>query len=66
VARELAAATGRPGAEIEAIEMSAAGLRARRPKFAALSCAKLAAAGVPMPPWQDAIARYAKRALANC
>jgi dTDP-4-dehydrorhamnose reductase len=33
-------------------------LRASRPQFAALSNAKLAAAGYTMPPWQDAIARY--------
>lgn len=36
-------------------------LKASRPQFAALSPAKLAAAGVPMPPWQDAIRRYLAR-----
>jgi dTDP-4-dehydrorhamnose reductase len=33
-------------------------LRAPRPVYAALSNAKLAAAGIAMPTWQDAIARY--------
>jgi dTDP-4-dehydrorhamnose reductase len=33
-------------------------MRAARPKYCALSNAKLAAAGVAMPPWQDAIGRY--------
>jgi dTDP-4-dehydrorhamnose reductase len=33
-------------------------LRAPRPMYAALSNAKLAAAGIPMPTWQDALARY--------
>lgn len=63
VARELAAVAGRPHATIEAVEMAGVGLKARRPKFAALSGAKLAAAGIVMPRWQDAIARYAKRVL---
>ena len=33
-------------------------LRAPRPRYCALSNAKLAAAGVPMPTWQDALSRY--------
>src|SRR5437660_1032147 len=33
-------------------------LRAQRPQFCALSNDKLRAAGVAMPPWQDAVARY--------
>ena len=33
-------------------------LRADRPQFCALSNEKLRAAGVGMPPWQDALARY--------
>ena len=36
-------------------------LVAPRPMFAALSNAKLQAAGIPMPSWQDALARYAVR-----
>lgn len=38
--------------------MSDAGLLAPRPKFAALSNEKLAAQGVAMPTWQDALRRY--------
>jgi len=33
-------------------------MRARRPQYAALANDKLARAGIPMPPWQDALARY--------
>jgi dTDP-4-dehydrorhamnose reductase len=33
-------------------------MKARRPQYAALSNAKLAAAGVVMPTWQDALRRY--------
>jgi dTDP-4-dehydrorhamnose reductase len=33
-------------------------LRAQRPKFCALDNSKLAAAGFPMPPWQDAVRRW--------
>jgi len=36
-------------------------LRAPRPRFCALSNDKLAAAGVPMPTWQDALRRYLSR-----
>jgi dTDP-4-dehydrorhamnose reductase len=36
-------------------------LRAKRPRFCALSNAKLAAAGVSMPTWQDALARHIAR-----
>jgi dTDP-4-dehydrorhamnose reductase len=40
------------------VTMADVPLRAKRPRFCALSNAKLAAAGVPMPPWQDALARH--------
>lgn len=33
-------------------------LRARRPRYSALSNTKLAAAGVPMPHWRDALGRF--------
>lgn len=36
-------------------------LRAPRPRYCALSNAKLAAAGVSMPTWQDALSRYLSR-----
>ena len=35
-------------------------LRAPRPRFRALSNRKLAAVGVEMPHWRDAVARYAR------
>ena len=38
--------------------MAAATLVAPRPRFCALSNARLAAAGFAMPPWQDALARW--------
>ena len=40
------------------IAMAEAGLRAARPRYCALSARKLAAAGFPMPPWQDAVRRW--------
>jgi dTDP-4-dehydrorhamnose reductase len=40
------------------IRMADAKLRAARPLYSALSNAKLASAGIPMPDWRDAIARY--------
>ncbi len=36
-------------------------LKACRPLFCALSNSKLASVGIPMPTWQDAVARYASR-----
>jgi dTDP-4-dehydrorhamnose reductase len=57
--QQLAAAAGRPDANIRPTLMADAKLKPPRPRFAALSNAKLAAAGITMPPWQDAIARYA-------
>lgn len=61
LSRELARLIGKPDAAIEDIRMADAGLLANRPLFAALSNAKLLAAGVPMPTWQDALARYARK-----
>ena len=58
LARELAAIVNRPGAPIAEVPMSDAGLTAPRPKFAALSNAKLAGSGIAMPTWQDALRRY--------
>ncbi len=58
VAHELARLAGRTNAPIVEVSVADVALRAPRPKAAALSNAKLAAAGVVMPPWQDALARY--------
>ncbi len=44
---------------IRGITLDELNLRAPRPRFCALSNRKLAAAGVEMPHWRDAVARYA-------
>ncbi len=64
LAHEVARLAGRPDAPIVDIAMRDAGLLAPRPQFAALSNRKLAAAGVPMPTWQDALQRYIGARLA--
>jgi dTDP-4-dehydrorhamnose reductase len=58
IARELAAIANKPEAAIRDVEVAAVTLAAPRPKFAALSNGKLAALGIAMPPWQDALRRY--------
>ena len=44
---------------ISGITLDELELRAPRPRFCALSNRRLAAAGVAMPHWRDAVARYA-------
>jgi dTDP-4-dehydrorhamnose reductase len=61
VARELARLEGRPGAPIVEVPMAEAGLPVPRPRFAALSNRKLTAAGIELPAWTDALARYVRR-----
>jgi len=61
LARELARIVDSPDAQIVDVPMKDAALLANRPQYAALSNAKLTAAGIPMPTWQDALARYVKR-----
>lgn len=48
------------GAElrIRAVTLETAALRAARPRYCALSPARLASLGIVMPTWQDALARY--------
>lgn len=61
VARALAEALGRDAqALVEPSAFDPAAYPARRPTFAALSNAALAAHGVVLPTWQDAIGRYAR------
>jgi dTDP-4-dehydrorhamnose reductase len=43
---------------LRAVSVSEVTLKAKRPKFAALSNAKLAAAGIPMPTWESALERH--------
>lgn len=57
VGLEIARVKGVPP-RLERISVADVPLKAPRPIFAALSPAKLASAGVPMPTWQDAISRY--------
>ena len=40
------------------VTLDTAGLKARRPRYCALSNAKLASIGIVMPTWQDALGRY--------
>lgn len=59
VAVELAGHLGVAPA-VRGITLEERKLRAPRPRFCALSNRKLAAAGVEMPHWRDAVARYAR------
>jgi dTDP-4-dehydrorhamnose reductase len=43
------------------VTLASMALPAKRPVYSALSNAKLAAAGVPMPTWQDALRRHLER-----
>jgi dTDP-4-dehydrorhamnose reductase len=45
-------------AQLEPVTMDQVRLKAPRPRYCALSNAKLAAAGFPMPHWTDALARW--------
>ncbi|MEZ5290831.1 MAG: NAD(P)-dependent oxidoreductase [Vicinamibacterales bacterium] len=66
VIRTLAAGLGAdPDAQVEPVPFDASAFPARRPKYAALSNAALAAHGVTMPTWQDAIRRYARSLTAK-
>jgi dTDP-4-dehydrorhamnose reductase len=56
-ARELARQLGLP-ATLTPVRMGDMALRAARPQYCALSNAKLLAAGVRMPAWQDGLARH--------
>jgi dTDP-4-dehydrorhamnose reductase len=57
VAREAARVLG-VAPRLVPITMDKLNLRARRPRFCALSVRKLAAAGFSMPPWPDALRRW--------
>ena len=59
VATELAARLGAE-ADIHGVTLDDLDLRAPRPRFCALSNRRLAAVGVEMPHWRDALARYAR------
>lgn len=57
VAEEAARLLGRP-LNATPLTLATAKLMAPRPRYCALSPARLAAAGIVMPPWQDALRRY--------
>lgn len=57
IAAYAAEATGTP-LRITPLTLETAALVAKRPRYCALSNAKLAAAGIVMPSWQDALRRY--------
>jgi dTDP-4-dehydrorhamnose reductase len=57
IAEHAAALLGRP-LRMRPLTLETAVLRARRPRYCAMSNAKLAAAGVPMPHWRDALAEF--------
>ena len=61
IGHEIARLLDRPATALRPVEVSEVALKARRPRFAALSNAKLASAGFTMPTWQDALARYLER-----
>ena len=54
----VAATTGADPALLEPVRVADVRMRAPRPQYCALSNAKLAAAGVPMPTWQNALERH--------
>jgi dTDP-4-dehydrorhamnose reductase len=62
-ALELARVTGFES-KFRVLKMRDVSMRARRPQFCALANDKLDQAGIHMPPWQDAVARYAVDMLA--
>lgn len=47
-------------ARVERVRLADVAMPAERPRFSALSNAKLAAAGIPMPAWQEALVRSLK------
>jgi dTDP-4-dehydrorhamnose reductase len=56
--REIALRGGWDERLLVPVRAAAVALKAKRPQFAALSSGKLAAAGVAMPDWRDAVGRY--------
>jgi dTDP-4-dehydrorhamnose reductase len=60
IAAEIARLLAKP-ANLVPITVDTAGLRARRPRYSALASTRLMAAGIRMPPWQDALARHLSR-----
>lgn len=62
IALSIQAWSGHAGATIEPVRAASVSLRARRPRFGALSNARLLDAGIPMPTWTVALQRHLARA----
>jgi dTDP-4-dehydrorhamnose reductase len=60
IATEIARLLGRP-ANLRPVTLESVSLRARRPRYSALDSTRLCAAGISMPSWQDALARFLRR-----
>lgn len=61
VGREIASQLGMADAPLVSVSVADVTMAAARPQYAALSNRKLAAAGVTMPAWEDALRRYLAR-----
>ena len=64
IATEIARLLGK-AANLRPITLESVSLRARRPRYSALDSTRLRAAGIEMPSWQDALARYLRREVAS-
>jgi dTDP-4-dehydrorhamnose reductase len=61
LARHIAALIGADERLVVPVAVASVDLKAPRPRYAALDNGKLARAGIRMPAWQDALARYLSR-----
>jgi dTDP-4-dehydrorhamnose reductase len=57
IAEYVASVLGKP-MRSKPMTLATSGLRAKRPRYCALSNDKLVSAGVPMPPWRDAVREF--------
>ena len=64
IATEIAGLLGKT-AVLRPITLDSVSLRARRPRYSALDCPRLRAAGIDMPAWQDALRRYLRQDVAS-
>lgn len=62
IAAETARLLGVP-LRMKPITLESVSLKARRPRYCALSNAKLESCGIPMPPWTDGLQRYLRTAV---
>lgn len=62
IAEEAARLLGTP-LRVRPITLETAALKAARPRFCAMSPARLVSLGIVMPPWQDALARFVRESV---